>query len=144
MPAATAFLIAAPRAPVFGSVTAIPSTFLSMAAWTSWACFVASGSLEYWKSTLSFAEAASAPLRMMSQNVSPGAWCVIMAMVILGVLATPALPPAEEAVACLPPDEQAPRARAAAKDRTTAVTGFLRIMMGSPFEHHRFVEAVLD
>jgi hypothetical protein len=69
---------------------------------------------------------------------------VIIAIVIFGVLAVPAFPPADDEVAALPPDEEhAPRARAAARDTTTAVTGFLRIMMGSPFEHHRFVEAVL-
>src|SRR5437764_1456888 len=37
--------------------------------------------------TLSLAAAASAPLRTMSQKVSPGAWCVIMAIFRRGVLA---------------------------------------------------------
>src|SRR3954447_10633243 len=106
MPAAIAFLIVAPRAPVFGSVTAMPSTFLSIAAWISWACLDASGSLEYCSVTLSFADAASAPLRMMSQNVSPGAWWVVIAMVIWGVLALPAVPADEDSVACLPPDDE--------------------------------------
>ena len=59
---------------MLGLVTAMPSTFLSIAAWMSCACSVASGSLAYSSLTPSFADAASAPLRMMSQKVSPGAW----------------------------------------------------------------------
>jgi hypothetical protein len=37
--------------------------------------------LEYFSVTLSLAAAAVAPALMMSQKVSPGAACVIMAMV---------------------------------------------------------------
>ena len=40
-----------------------------------------SGSLEYLSVTLSLAAAAVAPARMMSQNVSPGAAWVIIAIV---------------------------------------------------------------
>src|SRR4051812_22477839 len=129
MPAAIAFLMAAPSAPVFGSVTAMPSTFLSIAAWISCACLLASGSLEYCSSTLSFAEAASPPLRMMSQNVSPGAWWVVMATVIFGVFATPALAAEEVSVAFLPPDdEQAERASAALSATAANATGFERFI----------------
>ena len=95
IPAATAFLMTSPMAPVLGSVTAMPSGFLSMAAWMSWACFVASGSLVYWKSTPSLAAAASAPLRMRSQNVSPGAWWVTMMTVIVFSAAAPPPPAAD-------------------------------------------------
>jgi hypothetical protein len=68
---------------------------------------------------------------------------VIIAIVSFGVLA--AFPPAAlDDDSCLPPDEEHPaRATTAATDTTAATTGFLRIMIGSPFEHHRFVEAVL-
>src|SRR4051812_36396554 len=128
MPAAIAFLIVLARAPVFGSVTAMPSTFLSMAAWMSWACLDASSLLEYCRSTLSLAAAASAPLRMMSQKVSPGAWCVIMATVIFGVFATPALPPLADCVAALPPDDEQAASPAAAVASTAArprARGFL-------------------
>src|SRR3954464_4884002 len=133
MPAAIAFLMVPARAPVFGSVTAMPSTFLSIAAWISWACLVASGSFEYCSSTLSLAAAASAPLRMMSQKVSPGAWWVIMATVILGVFATPAPPPELDWVACRPPDDEQAASPAAAAARATArprTRGFLN--MGTP------------
>jgi hypothetical protein len=37
--------------------------------------------LEYFSVMLSLAAAAIAPCRMMSQNVSPGSACVIMAIV---------------------------------------------------------------
>src|SRR5664280_1406478 len=138
IPAATAFLITAPREPVLGSVTAIPSTFLSMAAWTSWACLAASGSLEYWRSTLSLAAPASAPLRTMSQNVSPGAWWVIIAMVIFGVLASAALAPPVSFVAVLPPaEEHAARENAVAMDAATTAERGMRIMTWVPFECHR-------
>src|SRR6266540_123814 len=40
--------------------------------------------------TLSLAAAAWAPLRIVSQKVSPGAACVIIAIVMRGVLALPA------------------------------------------------------
>src|SRR3954453_18809703 len=90
MPAAMAFFTAGAMAGGSGSVTAMPSTLLSMAIWMSVACFPESGSEEYLKSTLSFAAAACAPLRMMSQNVSPGAPCVTIAIVIGGVSAFPA------------------------------------------------------
>lgn len=53
------------------SVTMMPSTFWSMAAWTSWACLPPSGSAEYRNSTLSLAAAALAPFCTMSQKVSP-------------------------------------------------------------------------
>ena len=59
----------------------MPSTLLSTAFWTSVACLAAAGSFEYFRSMLSFAAAASAPARILSQNVSPGASWVIIAMV---------------------------------------------------------------
>ena len=61
------------RAGGSGMVTAMPSTLASIALWINVACFAEVGSAEYWNLTLSLAEAASAPLRMMSQKVSPGA-----------------------------------------------------------------------
>ncbi len=134
MPAATAFLIAPPSAPVLGLVTAMPSTFLSIAAWMSCACLVASGSFVYSSFTPSFAEAASAPLRMMSQKVSPGAWWVIMATVIVVGLAPWAPPPS---VSCFPPLEEqaamastevAPKATTAARERVD------RIIVGPAFQ----------
>ncbi len=117
MPAATAFLMASPMAPVLGSVTAMPSGFLSMAAWMSWACLVASGSFVYWKSTPSLAAAASAPLRMRSQNVSPGAWWVTMMIVI--VFSAAAAPPPEADDSALPPPLHA--ARTIVAEAATAV-----------------------
>src|ERR1035437_2065472 len=120
MPAATAFLISALRAPLLASVSAIPLTLLSIAAWMSWACFAASGSLEYWRLTLSFAAAAAAPLRMMSQKVSPGAAWVIIWMVIFGVLAVPALAALLLLLDFPPLVEQAARERA---DRKSVVQG---------------------
>ena len=48
------------------------STLASIALWIRVACLPESGSDEYWNLTLSLAAAASAPLRMMSQKVSPG------------------------------------------------------------------------
>ena len=64
-----------------GSVTAMPLTWLLIASWISWACWVGSSLLEYLSVMLSLAAAAVAPARMMSQKVSPGAACVIMATV---------------------------------------------------------------
>ena len=133
IPAAIAFLITALSAGVFGSVTAIPSTFLSMAAWISWACLVASGSEEYWTSMLSFVAAAVAPLRMRSQKVSPGAAWVIIATVSFGpAAAAPAAgAAADEVSAALPPeDEQAVRASAAASAVTAPTTCLERFMIG--------------
>ena len=46
---------------------AIPSTFESIAFWTSVACLVKSGSLEYFRVTPSCSAAFLAPARMMSQ-----------------------------------------------------------------------------
>ena len=80
-PACTAFCATGPTASTCVRVTAIPSTLLSIAFCTSVACRVASGSLEYFSSTPVFLAACSAPARTLSQNVSPGASCVIIAMV---------------------------------------------------------------
>src|SRR4029453_15107713 len=91
------------RAGGSGRVTAMPSTLASIALWINVACFAEGGAAEYWNLTLSLAAAASAPLRMMSQKVSPGALWVIMATVIWGVLALPALAPAAGASSCFPP-----------------------------------------
>ena len=71
----------------FASVRAMPSTFLSTACCTRFDCFEPSGSEVYSSLTLSFAAASSAPLRTMSQNVSPGPECVTRATVIVGVFA---------------------------------------------------------
>src|SRR6266550_5686034 len=89
MPAAMAFFTTGAIAGGSGRVTAIPSTLLSMALWTRLAWLPDDGSDEYLSVTLSLAEAASAPLRMMSQKVSPGAAWVTMAKVMRGVLALP-------------------------------------------------------
>src|SRR6266566_8777441 len=91
MPAAMAFFIAGSSAGGSGRVTAIPSTLLSIALWIRLAWLPDDGSDEYLNVTLSFAAAAWAPFRMMSQNVSPGAPCVTIAIVMLGVFAFPAL-----------------------------------------------------
>ena len=103
MPASMAFCTAGAIAGGSGRVTAMPSTLASIALWIRVACLPESGSAEYWNLTLSLAAAASAPLRMMSQKVSPGAPWVIMATVISGVFAWPALAPAAGASSCLPP-----------------------------------------
>lgn len=66
------------------SVTMMPSTFLSMAAFTSWACCCASASWEYRKLMLSLTAACSAPLWTMSQKVSPSPEWVIIAKVQRG------------------------------------------------------------
>ncbi len=87
-------------------VTMIPSTFLSMAAFTSCACCCASSSWEYRKLMLSFTAACSAPLWTMSQKVSPSPEWVIIAKVQRGVF-TAAFPWADAALrassARLPP-----------------------------------------
>src|SRR4029453_9616452 len=104
MPASIAFLIVGTSAGGSGMVTAMPSTLLSIADWIRGACLPESGSEEYFRVTLSLADADSAPLRMMSQKVSPGAAWVIMAIVIWGVLALPAEIPALLSAAFLPPE----------------------------------------
>src|SRR5439155_17682617 len=86
-----------------GIVTAIPSTLLSIALWMRFAWLPDDGSDEYFRSTLSFAAAAFAPFWMMSQNVSPGAPCVTIAIVIRGVSAFPAPIFALPSSAFLPP-----------------------------------------
>src|SRR6266545_4036064 len=103
MPAAMAFFTAGMSAGGSGSVTAMPSTLLSMALWIRLAWLPDDASDEYLKVTLSFAEAASAPLRMMSQNVSPGAPWVTMAIVMRGVVALPAETPPVSSSDFLPP-----------------------------------------
>src|SRR3954469_23433787 len=118
MPAAIAFFTAGARAGGSGSVTAIPSTLESIADWIRLAWLPDDGSAEYLSSTLSLAAAAVAPLRMMSQKVSPGAPCVTIATVIFGVFALPAAaPPAVPVSAFLPPELLQP---AAATARPTA------------------------
>src|SRR5208282_5903520 len=81
IPAALAALTVGQMAAGAGSVTAMPLTLLLIASVISWACLVGSGSLEYLSVMLSLAAAAVAPARMMSQKVSPGAACVIIAIV---------------------------------------------------------------
>ena len=75
------------------SVTAMPSTLLSTAFWIRVASPGAVGSLEYLRSMLSLAAATCAPARTLSQNESPGASWVTIAMVNLGVSATAPPPP---------------------------------------------------
>src|SRR4051812_23846488 len=119
MPAAIAFFTTGIRAGGSGRVTAMPSTLLSMALWMRFAWFADVGSDEYLRVTLSLAAAACAPLRMMSQNVSPGAAWVIMATVMLGVLALPAVIPVLLSAAFLPPVLlQAPAANRTPMTRT--------------------------
>src|SRR5438270_1535518 len=89
MPAAIAFLTTGSSAGGSGRVTASPSTLLSIARWIRLALLAEVGSDEYLSVTLSLPAAAWAPLRMMSQNVSPGAAWVTIAKVICGVLALP-------------------------------------------------------
>jgi hypothetical protein len=103
MPASMAFFTAGPIAGGSGRVTAMASTLASIAFWIRVACFPESGSEAYWNLTLSLAAAASAPLRMMSQKVSPGAAWVTIWTVISGVFACPAFAPAAGASSCLPP-----------------------------------------
>jgi hypothetical protein len=81
IPAALAFWIDGQMAAGSGSVTAMPLTWLLIASWISWACWVGSWLLEYLSVMLSLADAALAPARMMSQKVSPGAAWVIIANV---------------------------------------------------------------
>src|SRR5207245_10670390 len=81
IPADTACLIVGHSAPGLGSVTAMPLTWLLIALVISAACLVGSGSEEYLSVMLSLAAAAFAPLRILSQKVSPGAAWVIMATV---------------------------------------------------------------
>src|SRR5689334_12119988 len=104
MPAAIAFFTTGSSAGGSGRVIAMPSTLLSIALWIRLAWLPDDGSDEYFSVTLSFAAAAFAPLRMMSQKVSPGAAWVTIAIVIFGVLALPAAaPPAACSSAFLPP-----------------------------------------
>jgi hypothetical protein len=133
MPAAMAFFTAGAMAGGSGSVTAMPSTLLSMALWMSVACLPESGSEEYLKSTLSFAAAACAPLRMMSQKVSPGAPCVTIAIVILGVSALPA-PTALFALssACLPPVLLQPASTRATPATSAAQRSLVVLAMPGP------------
>ena len=104
------------------------------------------GSLEYFRSMLSLAAATSAPARILSQNESPGASWVTIAMVSCGVSAT-APPPAggapaagrprrrADSAAFLPPVRYR-RSSASAATTATAVSprAFLRIVIDSgPF-----------
>src|SRR4029450_3760204 len=91
MPASTAFFTVGAIAGGSGGGTGMGSTLEAIAFWIRVACFPESGSEEYWNLTLSLAAAASAPLRMMSQNVSPGAPWVTIWTVISGVLGCPAV-----------------------------------------------------
>ncbi len=81
IPAAVAFWIVGQMAAGSGSVTAMPSTLLLIASWIRLDCWVGSSLFEYLTVMLSLAAAAVAPARMMSQKVSPGEACVIMAIV---------------------------------------------------------------
>ena len=81
IPASVAACTAPASASGVDSVVAMPSTLLSIAFWISVACLSAAGSSEYFSSMLSFAAAASAPARILSQNGRPGASWVIIAIV---------------------------------------------------------------
>src|SRR5471030_1505605 len=117
---------ASSRASCVTRVVAMPSTRLSTAFWMSTACLSGCGSLEYFSVTLSLAAAAFAPALILSQNVSPGVSCVIIAMVSRGVFATPAATPLVCGVlAFLPPELLHPvTARAA-----TAATATSRVIV---------------
>jgi hypothetical protein len=73
--------MAGPTASGKARVTAMPSTLLSTAFLTSVASWPWSGLLEYRRSMFSCLAAAWAPLRTLSQNVSPGTSWVIISMV---------------------------------------------------------------
>src|SRR5580704_15872313 len=125
MPAARAFWMVGQMAAGFGSVTAMPATWLLIASVIRLACLVGSGSEEYLSETLSLAAAARAPWRMMSQKVSPGAACVIMAIVYCGVVAWPAATPvpAPSVASCAAsfPPVALQAARTRARTRSSAV-----------------------
>ena len=97
MPAALALPRTSAIASPLARVTSRPSTFWSMAAWTSWTWFWVCASLEYRKVMLSLAAACSAPLRTLSQKASPGPAWVTMATFQRGVVT--ALPPVAAALA---------------------------------------------
>src|SRR6266498_5272444 len=122
MPAAMAFLTAGASAGGSGRVTAMPSTLLSIALWIRLAWLPEDGSDEYLRVTLSLAAAALAPFWMMSQNVSPGAPWVTMAMVRCGVLA----------VAVLSADFLPPLLEHAATRRITAASNAISRYLRSP------------
>src|SRR4051794_38038556 len=103
MPAAIAFFTTGVSAGGSRRGSAMPWTLLSMAVWIRFAWFADVGWEEYFRVTLSLAAADCAPLRMMSQNVSPGAAWVIMAIVMAGVAALPADRPVEPSADFLPP-----------------------------------------
>src|SRR3954466_4005030 len=72
---------------------------------------------------LSLAAAASAPLRTMSQKVSPAAWWVTSATVIRGVSALPAEAFDPLSSAFFPPELLEQPARVSAAAAATATTG---------------------
>src|SRR5689334_18905584 len=81
----------------------MPLTFESMAFCTSVACWPESGLFEYFSWTPVFFAACSAPERILSQNESPGASWVIIAMVRFWPLPPPPPPPAGAGWFCAPP-----------------------------------------
>src|SRR5918992_1027940 len=105
MPRSAAAFAAGPTCSTWASVTASPSTWLSIAFCTSVACSGAWAPFEYFRSTLCARAASSAPARIRSQNVSPGCSWVTIAIVNCS---PPTLPPA--------PPPPADRAEAAAPE----------------------------
>ena len=81
IPASAAFFATGITASGLDRVTAMPSTLLSIAFCTSVACSGPCSLFEYFRAMPWFAAAASAPARILSQNVSPAASWVIIAMV---------------------------------------------------------------
>ena len=103
IPALTAFATAGFRASGVASVVTMPATLLSTAFCNRLPCSGPSLLAEYFRSMLSFCAAASAPLRMRSQKVSPGASWVTIAIVTRGVFTPPPPPPAPPVSAGFPP-----------------------------------------
>ncbi len=139
MPAALALPSTSAIASPLARVTSRPSTFWSMAAWTSWTWFWVCASLEYRKVMLSLAAACSAPLRTVSQKASPAPAWVTMATFQRGVVTAP--PAAAEALArassarlppvLLQPATATVRARTASAAATgrSRRTGLMRVVL---------------
>ena len=81
MPASAAFFAAGITASALDSVTAMPSTLLSIAFCTSVACSGPFSVVRVLEVDAVRPAASSAPARILSQNVSPGCSWVIIAMV---------------------------------------------------------------
>src|SRR5918992_2329290 len=103
MPRSAAAFAAGPTCSTWASVTARPSTWLSIAFCTSVACSGAWTPFEYFRSMLCAAAASSAPARIRSQNVSPGCSCVTIAIVYCSPPTVPPVPPPPSPCSCCAP-----------------------------------------